>query len=181
MQALAKAKKGATAQALQDLLRAVRVGLEPAYDLTLEGIEQTRARVTDTRPKLLDGGPLRDGLRMQPQGTRGLREREMLSFEAIVDAAEGLIVDHGAAPTGRVTAPDARAFRDRPRPRQATGRLRYATPAGRAPGRSAPDRRAAAARRAERGARSTSVPIWTGPAPKPKARRVEPRRSRGRG
>ena len=32
------------AQALEDLLRAVRMGIEPAHDLTLEGVELAGAR-----------------------------------------------------------------------------------------------------------------------------------------
>lgn len=89
------AAKARLAQALPDLLRAVRVRLEPAHDLALERIEPACARVTHARPKLRHRRPLGHRLRMQSKRMRGLRDRQMLAFEVVVDAAEGLIVDHG--------------------------------------------------------------------------------------
>ena len=60
------------AQALEDLLRAVRMGVDPAHDLRLEGIELAGARRTGTRPELINIGPLGHRARVQPERTRGL-------------------------------------------------------------------------------------------------------------
>ena len=86
------------AQALEDLLRAVRVGVEPAHDLGLEGIELAGARNACAHSELLRRGPLGDRARVQCQRTRGLRHAELLATQVVADLAEGLIAAHGGAP-----------------------------------------------------------------------------------
>ena len=93
------------AQPLEDLLGAVRVGIEPAHDLALEGVELAGARCGLARSELLDLGPPGHRARVQAQRTRGLRHRELLAHQVVADAAVGLIVDHGAAaPAAAVVA-----------------------------------------------------------------------------
>ncbi len=142
------AREARLAQPLPDLLRAVGVRIEPAHDLALERIEPARARGAHARPKLLDHRPLGHRLRMQSERACGLRQRQMLAAEVVVDPAEGLIVDHGATPAGPpATAPAARApSHDRMQHPAPAAAPRRPHPAVRAPGRPAPRTRPAATR-----------------------------------
>ena len=83
------------AQALEDLLRAVRMGIEPAHDLGLEGIELAGTRRAGAHPELINLGPLGHRARVKPERARGLRNGEPLAAQVVADLAEGLIVGHG--------------------------------------------------------------------------------------
>ena len=93
------------AQALEDLVGAVRVGIEPAHDLALECIELAGARHTRTRSELLHGGPLGHRARIQCERPRGLSHGKLLAAQGVADLAEGLIVEHGGAPAVRAVGP----------------------------------------------------------------------------
>ena len=99
------------AQALEDLLGAIRMGIEPAHDLTLEWIELATARRTDARPVLLDGGPLGHRARVHRQRACGLNDSELLAPQMVSDLAEGLIVEHGVAPAVGATGPGSPGHR----------------------------------------------------------------------
>ena len=72
----APAIKTSLAQALVDLLGAVRVGIEPAHDLALVGVEFAGPlHASRTGAELLDIGPFGNGANIQTKSTRGLRVR----------------------------------------------------------------------------------------------------------
>lgn len=95
------------AHALEDLLRAVGVSIEPAHDLALVGIEFANARHTGALVELLNLGPLGHRARIHPQRTRGLRHGELLAPQVVTDLAEGLIVNHGGAPAALTVEPES--------------------------------------------------------------------------
>ena len=92
------AVKAGLAQALKDLLRAVGMGIEPAHDLPLVGIELAHARFARAWAELLHVGPLGDRAYVQRQGARRLGYAELLAAQVVADLAEGLIVQHGGSP-----------------------------------------------------------------------------------
>jgi hypothetical protein len=124
-------------QPLVDLLGAVRVGIEPAHDLALEGFELAGARHGPARSELLDLGPPGHGAHIQAQRTRGLRQRELLAHQVVAYAAVGLVVNHGALEPAAAAWPGSRAGHQQ-RPAYA---VPPRCPAGRAPGTAASDRR----------------------------------------
>jgi len=89
------------AQALEDLLRAIRVGIEPAHNLPLVRIELAHTRRACARMKLLHVRPLGDRARVQSERTGGLRDAEPLATEVIADLTEEFIAKHAGAPSDR--------------------------------------------------------------------------------
>src|SRR3990167_4054655 len=89
--------KACLTQSLEDLLRAVRVGIEPAHDLALVRIELAHARHPRAGVELLHARPLGYGSRIQCERTRGLNHAEALAPQVVADLAESLIVEHGGA------------------------------------------------------------------------------------
>ena len=92
------------AQALEDLLRAVRVGIEPAHNLTLVRIELAHTRHAGARMELLHARPLRYRARVQSERAGGLRDAEPLATEVIADLAEELITEHAGVTSDRAVA-----------------------------------------------------------------------------
>ena len=86
------------AQALEDLLRAVRMTLQEANDAGLEWVEPAAPRHRMSSAVLRAVYPLGHGLRMQAEGPRGLRDGQLLSLVAILDLAIGRVIDHGDRP-----------------------------------------------------------------------------------
>ena len=82
------------AQTLEDLLSAIRVGVQQPRDARLEGIKDTAARPAAPRPKARPRHPGGDRLRMEAQRPGGLRDRQALAIMAVVDFAERLVIDH---------------------------------------------------------------------------------------
>ena len=95
----APARVARLAQALVDLLVAVRVGIKPAHDLALEGIKLAHALHTGAWVELLHIGPLGHRTNIQSQCTRGLCHAELLSTQVVADLAKRLMVEHGCAPS----------------------------------------------------------------------------------
>ena len=138
------ALKARLAQPLVDLLCAVRVGIEPTYDLALVGIELAHARHAGARAKLFHAGPLGYRARIQCERTGSLRDSEPLATEVIADLAEGLIVEHGDAPSDRGFAQASRGRRQKCAPALVQvpvveGAARFQKE--RVPGTAGPDRR----------------------------------------
>ena len=96
----ASALEAEFAQALQDLLGAVGVGIEPAHDLALEGVELAGVRPGPAQagPELAVAPPGHRA-RIQTQRSRCLRHAQLLAAQVVADLAIGLIVEHGGAPT----------------------------------------------------------------------------------
>ena len=69
----------ALAQALQELLGAVRMGVKPAHDLALEDVELAGTRRGRASPELFDIGPLGHRADVEVQRTRGLSRSELLA------------------------------------------------------------------------------------------------------
>lgn len=92
------ARKTFLAQALEDLLRAVRVAFQQANDARLEGVEATAAWWRLAGMKLRDADPLRHRVRIQSEGAGGLRDGQLLPIVVILDLAVGFVVDHGVRP-----------------------------------------------------------------------------------
>ena len=90
--------KAFLAQALVDLLCAVRMGLQQAHDLCLERIESACTWRRLPRSELGALHPLGHRLRMHAEGAGDLRDGEPLALMAIADLAVGLIADHGVRP-----------------------------------------------------------------------------------
>ena len=124
------------AQSLEDLLRAIRVGIEPAHNLPLVRIELAHARHTRARVELLHAGPLGYRARIQCERTRGLCHGEPLATQVVADLAEGLIVEHGDASSDRVVEPGSPGRRSVSVRAHAVAFLEV-----QAPGRAVPDRR----------------------------------------
>jgi len=89
------------AQALEDLLRAVRVNIEPAHNLSLVRIELAHTRHAGARLELLHARPLGDRARVQSERSGGLRDAEPLATQVVADLAEELIAEHAGAPSDR--------------------------------------------------------------------------------
>ena len=85
------------AQALVDLLGAQRLGIQPADDAALEGIELAGPG-WGAAPGIGPIQPEAHGLDVQPQLTRELRRGEVLRG-AVADGAPGGVVDHGRPPS----------------------------------------------------------------------------------
>lgn len=93
------------ANSLEDLLRAVGMGIQPANDLPFIGIELAFARHSAALVELRNPSPLGHRSRAQRECSRGLGNGELLAFQVVVDLAESLIVNHGGAPSVRTGAP----------------------------------------------------------------------------
>lgn len=138
--------KARLAQPLEDLLGAVRVGIEPTYDLALVGIELAHARHAGARAKLFHVGPFGYRARIQCERTGSLRDSQPLATEVISDLAEGLIVEHGDAPSDRGFAQASPAHCQNCAPAPVRVRVPVVEWAARfqkvrVPGKAAPDRR----------------------------------------
>jgi Transposase, Mutator family len=83
------------AQTLEDLLSAIRVGVEQPRDARLERIKHTAARPAAPRLEARSRHPRGDRLRIKPQRAGGLRDCQALAIMAVVDLAERLVIDHG--------------------------------------------------------------------------------------
>ncbi len=83
------------AQALENLLSAVGMGVQQPRDARLEGIEDAAARRAAPPLVARTRQPCGDRLRMEAQRPGGLRDRQSLPVMAIVDLAERLVIDHG--------------------------------------------------------------------------------------
>src|SRR5450631_1764037 len=141
------------AQALEDLLRAVGMSVEPANDLALERVQLARARRADAGTVVLDFGPLGYRARTQAQRPGGLGDGQLLADQVVADLAVRLIVDHGVAPVVRAAWPSSRDHRRRQRQLEVTQWAIVARWAALesfrqwpAPGRAAPHTRRARAR-----------------------------------
>ena len=82
------------AQALEDLLSAVWVGVQQPCDARLEGIQHTAARPAAPRLEARTSGPRGDRPRIKAQRPGGLRDRQALAITAVVDLGERLVIDH---------------------------------------------------------------------------------------
>ena len=82
------------AQTLEDLLSAVRVGVQQPRDARLEGIQDAAARPAAPRFEARTRQPRRHCLRMEAQRPGSLRDRQTLAIMAVVDFAERLVIDH---------------------------------------------------------------------------------------
>jgi crotonobetainyl-CoA:carnitine CoA-transferase CaiB-like acyl-CoA transferase len=82
------------AQTLEDLLSAVRVGVQQPRDARLEGIKDTAARPAAARLEARTRYPRRHCLWVETQRPGSLRDRQALAIMAVVDFAERLVVDH---------------------------------------------------------------------------------------
>ncbi len=82
------------AQTLEDLLSAIRVGVQQSCDARLEGIKDAAARPATARLKARSRHPRRHGLWVEAQHTGSLRDRQALAIMAVVDFAERLVIDH---------------------------------------------------------------------------------------
>ena len=95
------------ANSLEDLLPAVGMGIQPANDLPLIGIELAFARHAAALVELRNPGPLGHRARTQRECPCGLGDGEVLAIQVVVDLAESLVVNHGGAPSARTSAPGA--------------------------------------------------------------------------
>src|SRR6266481_301231 len=82
------------AQTLEDLLSAVRVGVQQPCDAGLEGIKDAAARPAAARLEARTRQPRRHCLRVEAQRPGSLRDCQALAFMAVVDFAERLVIDH---------------------------------------------------------------------------------------
>ena len=82
------------AQALEDLLRAIGMGVQQPRDAPLEGIKDAAAR--GRAPRLETGArqPLGDRLAVKAERAGGLRDGQALAIMAVADLGERLVVDH---------------------------------------------------------------------------------------
>ena len=82
------------AQTLEDLLSAIRVGVQQPRDARLEGIKHTAARPAAPRLEARTRHPRGDRPRVKAQRPGGLRDRQALAIMAVVDLGERLVIDH---------------------------------------------------------------------------------------
>ena len=82
------------AQTLEDLLSAIRVGVQQPRDARLEGIKDTAARPAAPRLEARTRQPRGHRLRVEAQRPGGLRDRQALAIMAVVDFGERLVIDH---------------------------------------------------------------------------------------
>ena len=76
------------AQSLEDLLGAVRMGIEPAHDLALERIELAGARPPVRGRNCSTSAHLATVRGSSPSAARGLRHGELLATEVVADLAD---------------------------------------------------------------------------------------------
>jgi hypothetical protein len=82
------------AQTLEDLLSAIRVGVQQPRDARLERIKDAAARPAAPQLEARTRQPRRHCLRVEAQRPGGLRNRQALAIMAVVDFAERLVIDH---------------------------------------------------------------------------------------
>ena len=110
-------------QTLEDLLSAIRVGVQQPRDAWLEGIKNTAARPAAPRLEARTRRPRGDRPRVKAQRPGGLRDRQALAIMAVVDLAERLVIDHDRLRRQARAAPLApRMWRECPGPVVANGR-----------------------------------------------------------
>jgi hypothetical protein len=93
------------AQALEDLLRAVRIALQEANDAGFEWIEPAVPRRRLARAVLRAAHPLGHRLRMQAKGSCGLGDGQPLPLMAIPNLAVGFVIDHRVRPKAARSCP----------------------------------------------------------------------------
>ena len=82
------------AQTLEDLLRAVWVGVQQPRDARLEGIQHTAAWQAAPRLEARAGDPRGDRPRIKAERPSGLRDRQALAITAVMDLGVRLVIDH---------------------------------------------------------------------------------------
>jgi len=79
------------AQTLEDLLSAIRVGVQQPRDARLEGIKDTAARAAAPRLEARTRHPRGDRPRVKAQRPGGLRDAQALAIMAVVDPGKRLV------------------------------------------------------------------------------------------
>ena len=82
------------AQTLEDLLSAIRVGVQQPSNARLEGIKDTAARPAAPRLEARTRHPRGNRPLVEAQRPGGLRDRQALAIMAVVDLGERLVIDH---------------------------------------------------------------------------------------
>ena len=81
-------------QALEDLLRAIGVGVQQARDAPLEGVEEAGTRGWSRPLETGSCQPLGDGLAVKAERASDLGDGQALTILAVADPGECLVVDH---------------------------------------------------------------------------------------